>query len=110
MGLLKRRIIEAMEPNEEPPTDRSDIVYRLQSVMADLDAEERDEAASEIVRLRREVAILRLTPEECDAICEAIQGYSAWMLDHVSLDRDDTQAVLYRLNGILERHAPPEVK
>jgi len=61
-------------------------------------------------RLRDEVAILRLSQEECAAIRDAMQGYSAWMLDHVSLDRDDIQAVLYRLNGILERHAPPEVK
>ena len=69
-----------------------------------------DDWRAQLEQAAKEVEGLRLTPEECDAIRDAIQGYSAWMLDHCCLDRDDVQANLYRLNGIVERHATQEVK
>ena len=92
MGLLKRRIIEVMEPKEEPPTDRNDIVYRLQSVMSDLDAEERDEAASEIARLR--LTRLRLTDAEREAV--------EWAVKFAGMS-DCNGRRLATLRGLLER-------
>ena len=80
-----------------------DITTRLRQTRADMIGTDDEEHYWDCHDAAAEIERLRITDAEREAIREAVRGYKFWALDHVVYNQPEVQAVLYRLNGLLER-------